>query len=148
MWTARKRRVEKASGGVTGAKRVAFRGGEEGRKSDLRKKSCNVHSSARRRPPRASTPPADRQSRQPPPAAAILVNSAHKAVNSGQGGWRSLALIRVGAVAAFGPQTRQTPRFWPLVTKTMPAIGPSAAAVSPCHIPAQPEPLTAPAEPL
>jgi len=105
MWTARKRRVEKASGGVTVAKRVALRGGEVGQKSDLRKKSCNVHSSARRRPPRASTPPAGRQSRQPPPAAAILVNSAHKAVNSGQGGWRSLALIRVGAAVAFGPQT-------------------------------------------
>ena len=72
-----------------------------GQKSDLRKKSCNVHSSARRRPPRASTPPAGRQSRQPPPAAAILLNSAHKAVNSGQSGWRSLASIRVGAAAAF-----------------------------------------------
>ena len=39
-------------------------------------------------------------------------------------------------------------RSWPLGEQTMPAIGPSAAAVSPCHIPAQPEPLTAPAEPL
>ena len=74
-----------------------------GQKSDLRKKSCNVHSSARRRPPRASTPPAGRQSRQPPPAAAILLNSAHKAVNSGQGGWRSLADSAIGAAAAFGP---------------------------------------------
>ena len=85
------------------AKRVAWRGGEVGQKSDLCKKSCNVHSSARRRPPRASTPPADRQSRQPPPAAAILVNSAHKAVSSGQGGWRSLADSAIGAAAAFGP---------------------------------------------
>ena len=72
-----------------------------GQKSDLGKKSYNVHSSARQRPPRASTPPAGRQSRQPPPAAAILLNSAHKAVNSGQSGWRSLASIRVGAAAAF-----------------------------------------------
>ena len=85
------------------AKRVALRGGEVGQKSDLRKKSCNVHSSARRRPPRASTAPAGRQSRQPPPAAAILVNSAHKAVSSGQGGWRSLADSAIGAAAAFGP---------------------------------------------
>ena len=76
-----------------------------GQMSDLRKKSCNVHSSARRRPQRASTPPAGRQSRHPPPAAAILLNSAHKAVNSGQSGWRSLASIRVGAAAAFGGQT-------------------------------------------
>ena len=83
-----------------------------GQKSDLLKKSCNVHSSARRRPPRASTPPADRQSRQPPPAAAILVNSAHKAVNSGQGSWRSLAPVRVGAAAAFGGQTPPVLASW------------------------------------
>ena len=113
-----------------------------GQKSDLCKKSCNVHSSARRRPPRASTPPAGRQSRQPPPAAAILLNSAHKAVNSGQSGWRSLASIRIGVVVAFVSKTAAFVSKTPLVlafgTGTMAAVGPGGGAVSSCQIPTQP----------
>jgi len=76
-----------------------------GQKSDCAKCTCNAHALRPRRPPRPSTPPAGRQSRCPPPAAAIWPIRAHKAVTSGQSGWRSLASVRVGAAAAFGSQT-------------------------------------------